>query len=175
LPAPEGRHAPAGECRLSHPARGARPAVAEGRPQDRAARAPRHLPGAAARSGRQPPDRPPGPRPAPPRRDQALPPRRSPRDRPRRDAQEDPHAPDGLRVAADLLARHPSNNQHIIVITDGQPTAYFLRGRLYCEWPLSFGGISMRAAQETLREVERVTRRGITINTFMLDDSPSLR
>ena len=33
----------------------------------------------------------------------------------------------------------------------------------------------MRAAQETLREVERVTRRGIVINTFMLDDSPSLR
>ena len=82
---------------------------------------------------------------------------------------------DGLRVAADLLSRHPSNNQHIIIITDGQPTAYFLRGRLYCEWPLSFGGISMRAAQETLREVERVTRRGIVINTFMLDDSPSLR
>jgi uncharacterized protein with von Willebrand factor type A (vWA) domain len=82
---------------------------------------------------------------------------------------------DGLRLAADLLARHPSSNQHVIIITDGQPTAYFLRGRLYCEWPLSFGGISMRAAQETLREVERVTRRGITINTFMLDDSPSLR
>jgi len=82
---------------------------------------------------------------------------------------------DGLRLAAELLARHPSQNQHIIVITDGQPTAYFLAGRLYCEWPLSFGGISMRAAQETLREVERVTRRGITINTFMLDDSPSLR
>ena len=57
----------------------------------------------------------------------------------------------------------------------GATTAYFLRGRLYCEWPLSFGGISMRAAQETLREVERVTRRGIIINTFMLDDSPSLR
>jgi uncharacterized protein with von Willebrand factor type A (vWA) domain len=33
----------------------------------------------------------------------------------------------------------------------------------------------MRAAQETLKEVERVTRLGITINTFMLDDSPSLR
>jgi len=82
---------------------------------------------------------------------------------------------DGLRLAAELLARHPSPNQHIIVITDGQPTAYFLRGRLYCEWPLSFGGISMRAAQETLKEVERVTRRGIVINTFMLDDSPSLR
>jgi uncharacterized protein with von Willebrand factor type A (vWA) domain len=33
----------------------------------------------------------------------------------------------------------------------------------------------MRAAQETLREVERATQRGVTINTFMLDDSPSLR
>ncbi|MFI5352629.1 MAG: VWA domain-containing protein [Candidatus Binatales bacterium] len=82
---------------------------------------------------------------------------------------------DGLRLATDLLSRHPSRNQHIIVITDGQPTAYFLNKRLYCEWPLSFGGISMRAAQETLKEVERVTRKGITINTFMLDDSPSLR
>ena len=82
---------------------------------------------------------------------------------------------DGLRLASDLLRRHPSNNQHIIVITDGQPTAYFSRGRLYCEWPLAFGGISMRAAQETLKEVERVTRQGITINTFMLDDSASLR
>jgi len=82
---------------------------------------------------------------------------------------------DGLRLASDLLAKHPSQNQHVIVITDGQPTAYFLKGRLYCEWPLSFGGISMRAAQETLKEVERVTRRGIVINTFMLDDSPSLR
>ncbi|MBI1817790.1 MAG: VWA domain-containing protein [Deltaproteobacteria bacterium] len=82
---------------------------------------------------------------------------------------------DGLRLASDLLRRHPSNNQQVIVITDGQPTAYFSRGRLYCEWPLSFGGISMRAAQETLKEVERVTKRGITINTFMLDDSPSLR
>jgi len=82
---------------------------------------------------------------------------------------------DGLRLAGELLARHPSRNQHIIVITDGQPTAYFLKKRLYCEWPLSFGGISMRAAQETLKEVERITRRGIVINTFMLDDSPSLR
>ncbi len=82
---------------------------------------------------------------------------------------------DGLRLASDLLSRHLSRNQHIIVITDGQPTAYFVNRRLYCEWPLSFGGISQRAAQETLREVERVTRKRITINTFMLDDSPSLR
>jgi uncharacterized protein with von Willebrand factor type A (vWA) domain len=82
---------------------------------------------------------------------------------------------DGLRLGARLLARHPARNRHMIIVTDGQPTAYFQGGRLQCEWPLSFGGISVRAANETLREVERVTRQGIVINTFMLDDSPSLR
>ncbi len=82
---------------------------------------------------------------------------------------------DGLRLGRELLRRHPSPNQYMIVVTDGQPTAYFSRGRLYCEWPLSFGGLSMRAARETLKEVERVTRQGVVINTFMLDDSPSLR
>ena len=82
---------------------------------------------------------------------------------------------DGLRLASRLLDRQRSRNKHVIVITDGQPTAYFSGGRLYCEWPLSFGGISLRAAAETLKEVERVTKKGVTINTFMLDDSPSLR
>ncbi len=82
---------------------------------------------------------------------------------------------DGLHLAAELLDRRPSPNQQMIVITDGQPTAYCRQGRLYCEWPLSFGGISQRAAEETLKEAERITRKGITINTFMLDDSPVLR
>jgi uncharacterized protein with von Willebrand factor type A (vWA) domain len=82
---------------------------------------------------------------------------------------------DGLHLAAELLDRKPGPNQQMIVITDGQPTAYCRQGRLYCEWPLSFGGISQRAAEETLREAERITRKGITINTFMLDDSPVLR
>ena len=82
---------------------------------------------------------------------------------------------DGLHLAAEMLERRPSPNQQMIVITDGQPTAYCRQGRLYCEWPLSFGGISQRAAEETLKEAERITRKGITINTFMLDDSPVLR
>ncbi len=82
---------------------------------------------------------------------------------------------DGLHLAAEMLDRKPSPNQQMIVITDGQPTAYCRQGRLYCEWPLSFGGISQRAAEETLKEAERITRKGITINTFMLDDSPVLR
>ena len=81
---------------------------------------------------------------------------------------------DGLRIAQRLIDRHPSPNTQIIVITDGQPTAYFVGSELRVEWPSGFGGISPRANRETLREVRRVTRKGITINTFMLDDSPEL-
>jgi len=81
----------------------------------------------------------------------------------------------GLRMATDLLDRQPGTNKSMIVITDGQPTAYHAGGRLFCEWPMSVGGLSTRATVETLKEVERVTRKGIVINTFMLDDSPPLR
>ena len=82
---------------------------------------------------------------------------------------------DGLRKASQMLARHPAATRQILVITDGQPTAYFSDGRLFCEWPMSIGGLSTRATVETLREVRAVTSKGIVINTFMLDDSPPLR
>jgi uncharacterized protein with von Willebrand factor type A (vWA) domain len=82
---------------------------------------------------------------------------------------------DGLRVGGELLARQPGRNKNMIVITDGQPTAYFAGGKLFCEWPTSMGGLSTRATVETLEEVKRVTRQGVKINTFMLDDSPPLR
>ena len=81
---------------------------------------------------------------------------------------------DGLRVAQRLIDRNPSANKQIIVITDGQPTAYFVGDELRVEWPSGVGGTSPRANKETLGEVSRVTRKGITINTFMLDDSPEL-
>ena len=62
---------------------------------------------------------------------------------------------DRLHLAIFLLKKRSSTrNQQIIVITDGQPTAYCRQGRLYCEWPLSFGGISQRAAEETLKEAK---------------------
>jgi uncharacterized protein with von Willebrand factor type A (vWA) domain len=81
---------------------------------------------------------------------------------------------DGLRVAQQLIARHPSSAPQILVITDGQPTAYFVDRELRVEWPMGVNGISPRAADETLKEVRRVTAQGITINTFMLDSSPEL-
>ena len=39
---------------------------------------------------------------------------------------------------------------------------------------MGFGGVSPHAVAETLKTVRRITRRGVTINTFMLDDAPEL-
>jgi uncharacterized protein with von Willebrand factor type A (vWA) domain len=81
---------------------------------------------------------------------------------------------DGLMVAERLIIKHPSPSPQILVITDGQPTAYFIDGELHAEWPNGSGGISPRAVAQTLKQVGRITQRGITINTFMLHDSPEL-
>jgi uncharacterized protein with von Willebrand factor type A (vWA) domain len=81
---------------------------------------------------------------------------------------------EGLMVAERLIVKHPSPSPQILVITDGQPTAYFIDGELHAEWPSGYGGISPRAVAHTLKQVGRITQRGITINTFMLHDSPEL-
>ena len=80
----------------------------------------------------------------------------------------------GLMIAERLIAKHPSASPQVLVVTDGQPTAYYTRGELHVEWPAGFGGVSPHAVAETLKQVKRITRRGATINTFMLDDAPEL-
>jgi uncharacterized protein with von Willebrand factor type A (vWA) domain len=67
-------------------------------------------------------------------------------------------------VAQKLLSRHGAETRQIIMISDGEPTAHLERGRSYFAYPPS--PITIR---ETLKEVKRCTRRGIIINTFMLD------
>jgi uncharacterized protein with von Willebrand factor type A (vWA) domain len=79
---------------------------------------------------------------------------------------------DGLRLAHRLLGQHPDARHQVIMITDGQPTAFTLNGQLHIEWPTF--GISPNAIRETLKEVRVFTRSGATINTFMLDRSPML-
>lgn len=79
---------------------------------------------------------------------------------------------DGLRLAHRLLGQHPDARHQVILITDGQPTAFTLNGQLHIEWPTF--GVSPTAVRETLKEVRAFTRSGATINTFMLDRSPML-
>jgi len=75
----------------------------------------------------------------------------------------------GLMVARKILARHRAVNREIVVITDGEPTAHFEGGQVEFSYPPT-----RRTIHETLREVQRCTKEGITINTFMLERSRAL-
>jgi len=71
----------------------------------------------------------------------------------------------GLMLSRQLLARHRGVNKQIIMITDGGPTVWYEDGEWLFNWPYNH-----MAEQQTLLEVQRCTREGITINTFMLED-----
>ncbi len=75
----------------------------------------------------------------------------------------------GLLLARRILAREAAANREIVVITDGEPTAHFENGQVEFSYPPT-----RRTITETLREVQRCTKEGITINTFMLERSRAL-
>ncbi len=79
---------------------------------------------------------------------------------------------DALLLAQRLLAREHNSNKFVILITDGQPTAYFESGVLEVEWPVF--GISPKSFEKTLEAVHLLTKHNIKINTFMLDTNPVL-
>jgi uncharacterized protein with von Willebrand factor type A (vWA) domain len=75
-----------------------------------------------------------------------------------------------LMLASRHLAQHPDAEPVVLVVTDGEPTAHLLSdGSAWFDWPTH-----PETAAATMAEVERVTRRGATINVFMLDDEPGL-
>ena len=76
----------------------------------------------------------------------------------------------GLMVARQILARTHAKNKQIIMITDGGPTVWHEHGHWLFDWPPP-----PEALLQTLREVQRATRDGVTINVFMLWDDPSLQ
>ena len=56
-----------------------------------------------------------------------------------------------------------------VMITDGEPTAHLEGSEAYFDYPTT-----RRTWQLTQAEVLRCAREGVTINTFMLEDSPGL-
>ena len=76
----------------------------------------------------------------------------------------------GFMLARQLLGKHKSGNKQIIMITDGEPTAHLEEGGYpYFNWPPE-----PLTIQKTLLEVNRCTRDGIVINTFMLEQRRDL-
>jgi len=75
-----------------------------------------------------------------------------------------------LMLARRHLDRYRDGEPVILVVTDGEPTAHLARdGRAEFAWPPLPETLAL-----TMAEVERCTRRGATINVFMLDDDPRL-
>jgi uncharacterized protein with von Willebrand factor type A (vWA) domain len=68
------------------------------------------------------------------------------------------------------LAHHRDAEPVVLVVTDGEPTSHLERNgdAVFC-WPPLPATIAL-----TLAEVDRATRSGITLNVFMLGESPQL-
>src|SRR5437867_1159873 len=75
----------------------------------------------------------------------------------------------GFQLSRQLLGRQKGGNKQVIMITDGEPTAHMEGLEADFAYPPT-----RRTFEETLKEVQRCTREGITINTFMLEQSRML-
>jgi len=75
-----------------------------------------------------------------------------------------------LMLAGRFVERHPGSEPVVLVVTDGEPTAHLTRsGEAVFDWPPDPHTLEL-----TLAEVDRMTRRGATLNVFMLGDEPRL-
>ncbi|MBK9739688.1 MAG: hypothetical protein IPO93_09250 [Actinobacteria bacterium] len=75
-----------------------------------------------------------------------------------------------LLLAGQFLDRHPGSQRIVMVVTDGEPTAHLLPGgQEWFTWPPSAETIN-----ETVAQVDRMTRRRVPISWFKLGDDPGL-
>jgi uncharacterized protein with von Willebrand factor type A (vWA) domain len=75
-----------------------------------------------------------------------------------------------LILAGRFLDRRPEHNPVVMVVTDGEPTAHLRRdGQSWFDWPPSPETLEL-----TLAEVDKMTRRGATMNVFMLAEDVRL-
>jgi uncharacterized protein with von Willebrand factor type A (vWA) domain len=74
-----------------------------------------------------------------------------------------------FNLAGRLLAQHPRATRQVIMVTDGEPTAHLEGEEVFFSWPPVPKTIRL-----TLAEALRLARLGVTLNVFMLEDSPGL-
>jgi uncharacterized protein with von Willebrand factor type A (vWA) domain len=75
-----------------------------------------------------------------------------------------------LLIAGRHLDKHPEYEPIVLVVTDGEPTAHLRRdGSSLFDYPPSPETLVL-----TLAEVDKMTRRGATLNVFMLADDGRL-
>jgi uncharacterized protein with von Willebrand factor type A (vWA) domain len=72
-------------------------------------------------------------------------------------------------LAGRLLAQHPRATRQAIMVTDGEPTAHLEGDVPFFSWPPVRETIEL-----TLAEAMRLSRAGVRLNIFMLEDSEGL-
>ncbi|MEW2381497.1 VWA domain-containing protein [Micromonospora sp. NPDC047707] len=88
------------------------------------------------------------------------------------DLQQGTNLQHALRLAGRHLRRHPDAEPVVLVVTDGEPTAHLDPddGEALFHWPPL-----PETVEATIREVDRLSRYGATLNLFLLGDDPGLR
>jgi uncharacterized protein with von Willebrand factor type A (vWA) domain len=74
-----------------------------------------------------------------------------------------------FNLAGRLLSQHPRVTRQVIMVTDGEPTAHLEGEHARFNWPPIPKTIRL-----TLAEASKLARAGVTLNVFMLEDSPGL-
>jgi uncharacterized protein with von Willebrand factor type A (vWA) domain len=72
-------------------------------------------------------------------------------------------------LAGRLLAQHPRATRQVIMVTDGEPTAHLEGDESFFSWPPVPKTIRL-----TLAEALALSRAGVTLNVFMLEESEGL-
>jgi uncharacterized protein with von Willebrand factor type A (vWA) domain len=72
-------------------------------------------------------------------------------------------------LAGRLLAEHPRAARQVIMVTDGEPTAHLEGDHAFFSWPPVPETIRL-----TLAEALRLSKAGVTLNVFMLEESEGL-
>ena len=74
-----------------------------------------------------------------------------------------------FNLAGRLLAKQRGATKQVLLVTDGEPTAHLEGEYVYFNWPPV-----RKTLEETYKEAMRLSRSGITLNVFMLEDDPGL-
>ncbi|HEY5858818.1 MAG TPA: hypothetical protein VIX62_00855, partial [Actinomycetota bacterium] len=72
-------------------------------------------------------------------------------------------------LANRLLSQHPRATRQVIMVTDGEPTAHLEGDQAFFSWPPV-----RETIERTLTEAMRLSKSGVRLNIFMLEESEGL-
>ncbi len=74
-----------------------------------------------------------------------------------------------FNLAGRTLSKHRDATKQVLLVTDGEPTAHLEGEQVFFHWPPV-----RETLEKTYKEAMRLARSGVTMNIFMLEQSPGL-